>query len=358
MNYPLLIDVLKAAALNRHWDMIKFLIEESEKTIYYKKVVSHIFRPDIPLTGKLLSELTQEGDLEMIKFLVKHGADIQANSNAALVTSVYYDKPEITEYIKSIVTTPKIVRESIIDEFSDELNEGFVKKAAVLATMFLSFLAVKNIDFKPSKERLINSPIIQDMARQPNLDKSDIYRGFEELYNKELRQKRVNYKDPLTLTTSKDAKDFIKQHERLRLSAYTLGDKIGGKKAITIGYGHAKPYDQSKYKVGDKISRAEAERLFEEDVKRKEEGVKRIFRQWKEQGIDIKITQGMFDSMVSMAFNMGISGLRRSDVIQEVKKGDFHAALEKIPNERIGEKFSSGLKKRREAEAELFAKGM
>jgi len=204
----------------------------------------------------------------------------------------------------------------------------------------------------------MNSPIIQQMAQKPVLDKSTIYKGFDEIYNKEIRQKRLKYKDPLTLTTSEEAKNFIKDHEKLRLSAYTLGDKIGGKLAITIGYGHAKPYDQSKYKKGDKISRAEAERLFEEDVKRKEEGVKRIFKQWKEQGINVKITQGMFDSMVSMAFNMGINGLRKTDFIQDVKREDFDAALEKIPTERIGTKFASGLQKRRKAEAELFAKEM
>ena len=34
------------------------------------------------------------------------------------------------------------------------------------------------------------------------------------------------------------------------------------------------------------------------------------------------ITQGQFDALVSLAFNAGCSGIRQSEFIQSVKKGD------------------------------------
>jgi len=261
----------------------------------------------------------------------------------------------------NFINEERIAREILNEKFDINSVKSAARKAGILASLFVLFTVGKNPNAEnriPPRDKLVNSPIIQKMAGEANLDNSQIYRGFEEIYNKEIRQNRYkgDLRDPLTLTTSEEAKKFIKDHEKLRLSAYTLGDKIGGKIAITIGYGHAKPEDESKYKVGDKISRAEAERLFEEDLKRKEEGVKRIFKQWKDDGIEVQITQSMFDSMVSMAFNMGIGGLRKTDFIQDVKAGDFMAAAEKIPTERIGKKFSRGLQKRRTAEAELFTK--
>lgn len=154
--------------------------------------------------------------------------------------------------------------------------------------------------------------------------------------------------DPIDLKISKNAIEEIKRHERLRLTAYSIGDGM-----ITIGYGHAEKIGRSKYKIGDKITKNQALKLLEQDIHEAENGVKRIFKQWKKQGINIKITQGQFDAMVSMAFNMGVNGLRMSEFIQHVKNNDMETAAEIIPDTGIKRGFS-GLKKRRESEQEMF----
>lgn len=181
----------------------------------------------------------------------------------------------------------------------------------------------------------------------------------------------AKYVEAKKLHTTQGTIDFIKNHEKLRLTAYVLRytkkDKNGkpildknGKKIlltdgkITIGYGHAERKAISKYKEGDEISKNKAERLFKKDLKKAEDGIKRIFRDWKKQKINIEITQSMFDAMVSMTFNMGVNGMRKTKFIQEIKKGDFISASNLIKTSRVGN--ISGLRTRRLTEYKLFMK--
>lgn len=157
------------------------------------------------------------------------------------------------------------------------------------------------------------------------------------------------FKDATKLRVSVEGKEHIKSHEGIELTAYKLGD---GK--ITIGYGHAEPTHKSKYRVGQKISKEEADKLFQKDLKKTADGVRRIFSEWKEKGIDRKITQDQFDALVSMAFNMGISGLRQTDLIQQIKAGNLEKAGELIKTTKINDDTFPGLRDRREKEAEMF----
>ena len=75
-----------------------------------------------------------------------------------------------------------------------------------------------------------------------------------------MEQKEI-FKDPSQLTGSKAAINLIKKHEGLSLKAYKIGDGM-----ITIGYGHAEPEKNSKFKVGDKITKHQAEELFLHDL--------------------------------------------------------------------------------------------
>ncbi len=119
------------------------------------------------------------------------------------------------------------------------------------------------------------------------------------------------------------------------LVAYDLGDG-----AYTIGYGHAIFPDEqegfdflprySKIIPGrTKITKEDAEKLLKDDMREAESIVNRILDQWEEKGIKPPITQGMYDAMVSMSFNMG-RGIRTSDFIQAVKRGDFDLARKLI----------------------------
>lgn len=153
------------------------------------------------------------------------------------------------------------------------------------------------------------------------------------------------YKDPLTLTLSQSAWDHIRKVEDLRLTPYELGDGM-----VTIGYGHAV---KVKYKRGYKITKEKAEKLLIRDVNIAAKGVKRMFKEWQEQGIDVKVTQGQYDAMVSMTFNMGITKFRRTKFVQMIKKGKLKKAAELIPNTGVSEKFP-GLKVRRMSEYKMF----
>jgi lysozyme len=180
---------------------------------------------------------------------------------------------------------------------------------------------------------------------------------LEEISEKSLQpiiENPINY---LTAKTSKVTRDSIKHHEKLRLTAYVVGKDDDTDKKITIGYGHAYPKNASPYNVGDEITLSEAEKLFLQDIHKSENGIKRMLSQWEKEGITIKLNQQMFDSMVSMAFNMGISGFMQTEFVKHLKKGDYKTAAEKIKTARVSSKFP-GLTKRREQEHRMFVKNI
>ncbi len=164
------------------------------------------------------------------------------------------------------------------------------------------------------------------------------------------------FKDINMLSISPEGIEAIKKYEALSLKAYELGDEN-----VSIGYGHAEPYDQSKYQVGDSITIQEAEKLFIEDLKEAEDGVKRILNKWNSAGADIKVTQSMYDAMVSIAFNQGIQGLVSSKFMQILKKTKnpikaSHYILKSRVGSETGENTPNtiGLKKRRVGEYNMF----
>jgi len=152
----------------------------------------------------------------------------------------------------------------------------------------------------------------------------------------------------------------IRHKGQPNLVAYDLGDG-----AYTIGYGHAIFPDEqegfdflprySKIIPGrTKITKEDAEKLLKDDMREAESIVNRILDQWEEKGIKPPITQGMYDAMVSMSFKMG-RGIRTSDFIQAVKRGDFDLARKLIltTSENLFDEFP-GLKSRRKKESEMF----
>jgi GH24 family phage-related lysozyme (muramidase) len=144
------------------------------------------------------------------------------------------------------------------------------------------------------------------------------------------------------------------------LTVYNLGDG-----AYTVGYGHAifprekegfpfLPNYQNIIPNRTKITKDQAEILLKDDIREAESIINRILDEWEEQGIKPQITQGMYDAMVSMAYNMGPK-IRRSDFIQTLKQGDIEGAREEIlttSKNLFG--IYPGLKTRRETEYKMF----
>ena len=172
------------------------------------------------------------------------------------------------------------------------------------------------------------------------------------LYEKLLK---TEFKDPTSLSVSQKCWNQIRMEEgnpkhpgEPVLKAYEIGD---GK--ITIGWGHSEPIKTSKFKIGQKISIEEAQKLFKKDMEETANGVRRIFKEWKNEGVNRKITQDMFDALVSISFNTGIGSLRSSEIIKELKKGNYEKAGKIIKSTNTNDDFG-GLSKRRESESKLF----
>lgn len=163
---------------------------------------------------------------------------------------------------------------------------------------------------------------------------------------------RLEVQNGSLFTLSDKGRDHIKESEQLKLKGYKLGDRM-----ITIGWGHAEKTLKSKYKEGQRITKEEADKLLRKDLKEKADGVRRIFSDWKEDGIDIKITQSMFDALVSIAFNAGVGGLSRSPIMSFLKEREYDKASESIKVFKVLKKFP-GLKDRRQREHDLFVAGL
>ena len=61
----------------------------------------------------------------------------------------------------------------------------------------------------------------------------------------------------------------------------------------------------------------------------------------------------MFDALVSIAYNAGVTGLRNSPIMKFLKEKDYKKASESILNFKVRKKFP-GLKVRRQKEYDLF----
>lgn len=179
--------------------------------------------------------------------------------------------------------------------------------------------------------------------------------------NTHIRSLKSKFKDGTTLSASQEFWDNIRVDEGLAgtngqpvLKAYRLGD---GK--VTVGWGHAEDVSTSQFNVGDTITRNQAENFLREDATKAADCVRRIMSEWKSKNIKgYKITQSMFDVLVSLAFNAGCGGLRTSKFIQLVKQGNFIDAANLLPKDEtmINDKFTEGLTNRRTNEATRFIK--
>lgn len=219
--------------------------------------------------------------------------------------------------------------------------------SALIGTIGLTSLS-KIIDIpkdnvKPNTIDLVNNPqSVDHSSNNPKIGKERPEEKVGPTYNLP-----TNVSDNLIKSLKHD-EGSIKQKGEPVLKAYKLGDN-----KITVGWGHAEPIDNSNFKEGQIITKAKAEELFKKDVLKSKDDIDDIFREWKAKGIEFDISQGMYDAMISMDYNMGRSGFRNTEFIQLVKKGEYNKAKEHIKKTKISSKFP-GLKVRRDKESEMF----
>jgi len=251
-----------------------------------------------------------------------------------------FDIQKLQDIISKIKNKTAILHK-FINKFNETKDFSLKKHiSAILIMLFLMNFVGHNSIFSETELSAMSNKVAKENKIDPvKLEK--LIKNTEKTY--------IDYK---TAKASEEVKNFIKEHEKLRLTAYAIGD---GK--ITIGYGHTYPETSSPYNVGDKIDLHTAEKLFNHDIAIAENGIKRMLSQWEKQGIKINIDQSMFDAMVSMAYNMGISAFRQTEFVQLLKKGDYETAAEKIKTTKVSAKFP-GLVNRRQQEYDLFTQNI
>ncbi len=146
-----------------------------------------------------------------------------------------------------------------------------------------------------------------------------------------------------SLRVSPYGRALIQRFEGLRLKAYP-----DGKGRFSIGYGH------NGASSGQVITKAEADRLFEMDLKRFELAVNEL--------VSSATTQAQFDALVSFAYNVGVgdedSGLTGSTLLKRHNAGDFSGAADEFRRWIQSEgKVNETLKSRRETERALYLEG-
>ena len=139
------------------------------------------------------------------------------------------------------------------------------------------------------------------------------------------------------MQTSQAGIDLIKSLEGLRLTAYR--DAVG---ILTIGYGHT----GRDVTEGMVIDAGRAEALLRADLMRFEDAVRRHAG---------AASQGEFDAMASLAFNIGVTAFANSTLARKHRAGDRAGAAEEFLRwNRAGGRPLAGLTRRRRAERRMY----
>lgn len=142
------------------------------------------------------------------------------------------------------------------------------------------------------------------------------------------------------LTINEAGKDIIKFYESLRLKTYL---DSGGVK--TIGWGHTGP----EVKLGMVISKEQAIEIFDKDISKFQEGVKKLILS------KATTSQNQFSAMVSLAFNIGLGAFAKSSVLRFHNQGQFDKAANSFGMwVKDNSKVLPGLVKRRKSESLLY----
>lgn len=137
---------------------------------------------------------------------------------------------------------------------------------------------------------------------------------------------------------------LIKSFEGLELEAYP--DPGTGGKPITIGYGATEDMDGRPFRLGQVITIAQAEKLFDKDTDRFEAAVEKAAP---------TATDNQFAAMVSLAYNVGIGNFTGSTLLKLHNAGDYEGAAQQFKRwNRAAGKVLKGLTRRRLAEEELY----
>lgn len=138
--------------------------------------------------------------------------------------------------------------------------------------------------------------------------------------------------------------NLIHKFESCKLKSYKAHKS---EKYYTIGWGH---YGKD-VKQGQTITKAKADELFNKDIKVFENGVNNL--------VKIKITQSMFNALVSFSYNVGLGALKNSSLLKYVNSKQFEKASNEFKKwNKCGGEVLKGLVRRREERKEFLRMGV
>lgn len=137
--------------------------------------------------------------------------------------------------------------------------------------------------------------------------------------------------------------DLMHEFEGLRLDAYLCPANVP-----TIGYGSTFYSDGRKVKLGDRITKEEADELFlivaEDFAKR----VRTLLRK--------ELNENQFSALVSFTYNVGVGNLKKSTLLRKVNINPSDPTIhnEFLKWNKAAGKVLAGLTRRREHESKLY----
>ena len=157
------------------------------------------------------------------------------------------------------------------------------------------------------------------------------------------------------MKVSKAAIDMIKHHEGVRTRPYRCPALLW-----TVGVGHVIEPTHTAVKYEERrhlpipagwdrtLTMDEVDGILSQDLGRFERGVVRLCPA-------AVGRQGVFDALVSFAFNVGLGNLQRSSLRMKTNRGEFEEAAEEFMKwTKAGGRVLPGLVKRRQDEQRLY----
>lgn len=161
------------------------------------------------------------------------------------------------------------------------------------------------------------------------------------------------------MKTSHRCIEMLKHHEGVRMRPYQCPALIW-----SVGVGHVIDPSHTAVKYEERkslpipdgwdrvLSMGEVDSILAQDLGRFERGVLRLCPA----AID---RQGVFDSLVSFSFNVGLGNLQRSGLRMKTNRGDFdEAADEFLKWTKAAGRVLQGLVKRRKDERSMYLSGV
>ncbi|MDJ0449256.1 lysozyme [Methylocystis sp. JR02] len=112
-------------------------------------------------------------------------------------------------------------------------------------------------------------------------------------------------------------RSLLMQREGVRTRAYR--DTVG---VLTIGVGHTSQAGLPEVTPGLVITRAQADAILTRDLRQYEFAVAHA--------VTVQLTQGQFDALVSLCFNIGCKGFRESTVVKRLNVMNYRGAADAI----------------------------